>query len=177
MIYRPSVPDSARTSEMPLPPAAPVSNPQALRRGAAVQFGYLLFFAALVLLPNLRATPSLLIVAASVLAAAWLIGCLARFANLPRADELLLAGSAAPVVVGLVQLVYRINFIVRHGGLSDPSTPGTSATAFALAWGLETLAILAPGTWFLWRNAKSLAPTPPVPQNLLSRPASRNKRT
>lgn len=142
-----------------------------------MQLGYLLLFAGLVLLPNLRAAPSLLIVAASVLAAVWLIGCLARLANIPRADELLLAGSAAPVVVGLLQFVYRANFVISHGGLSDPSAPGTSAAAFGLAWALETAVILAPGVWFLWRNARSLTPPPPVSQAVMSRPASRKRRT
>ncbi len=142
-----------------------------------MQLGYLLLFAGLVLLPNLRAAPSLLIVAASVLAAVWLIGCLARLANIPRADELLLAGSAAPVVVGLLQFVYRTNFVISHGGLSDPSAPGTSAAAFGLAWALETAVILAPGVWFLWQNARSLTPPPPVSQAVMSRPASRKRRT
>ena len=142
-----------------------------------MQLGYLLLFAALVLVPNLRAAPSLIIVAATVLAAVWLIGCLARFANLSRADELLLAGSAAPVVVGLLQFVYRTNFVLRHGGLADPSAPATSGTAFALAWTLETAVILVPGVWFLWQNARSLTPPPPVSQAVMSRPASRKRRT
>ncbi len=169
--------DSSTPNGSGLPPADPSSNRRALRRAAAVQLGYLLLFAGLVPLPNLRAAPSLLIVAASVLAAVWLIGCLARVADIPRADELLLAGSAAPVVVGLLQFVYRTNFVISNGGLSDPSAPGTSAAAFGLAWALETAVILAPGVWFLWQNARSLTPPPPVSQAVISRPASRKRRT
>lgn len=160
-----------------LPLADPPLNHAALRRAAAVQLGYLLLFAMLALIPNLRTAPSLVMVAASVLAAVWLVGCLARFANLPRADELLLAGSAAPVVVGLLQFVYRTNFVITHRGLSDPSSPGTSAAAFGIAWALETAVILAPGVWFLWQNARSLTPPPPISQAVLSRPASRKRRT
>lgn len=141
-----------------------------------MQFGYLLLFAALVLLPNLRSAPSLVVIAATLLTAVWLCGCLARFAGLPRADELLLAGCTAPLVIGLLQWVYRVDFVRTHGGLADPAIPGSSSLAFALAWAVETLAILLPGAWFLWRNARSLTPAPP-PQEWPSRPASRKRRT
>jgi hypothetical protein len=116
-------------------------------------------------------------VAAAVLTAVWLVGCLAQFANLPRADELLLAGCAAPLVVGLLQLSYRAHFVWTHGGLVSPAMPGTSVAGFAVSTVFEIVTVLLPGCWFLWRNIAALTPVPPPSQPAVSLPASRRRRT
>jgi len=130
----------------------------ALRRRAAVQMGYAALFATFVLWPNLRMAPSVLLVAATALAAVWLIGGLAAWVRLPRADELLLCGAAAPLMVGLTQLAYRIDFLRVHGALARPGVEGDSATAFAAVWAAEVLLVLLPGVLFVWWNARALGP-------------------
>ena len=142
-----------------------------LRRRAAVQMAYVALFALFVLWPNLRANPSLIIVVATALAAVWLIGGLAAWAKIPRADELLLCGSTAPVLVGLTQLAYRLNFLRTHGSVTRPGVETDSATAFVTIWAVEVLLILGPAAAFVWWNARGLRPLQP------SRPESASKRT
>lgn len=86
-----------------------------LRRRAAVQMGYVALLGLFVLWPNLRAAPSLVLLVATALTAIWLVGGLAAWAKVPRADELLLCGSAAPVLIGMTQLAYRFDFLRVHG--------------------------------------------------------------
>jgi hypothetical protein len=130
----------------------------ALRRRTAVQMGYAALFATFVLWPNLRMAPSVLLVAATALAAVWLIGGLAAWVRLPRADELLLCGAAAPLMVGLTQMAYRIDFLRVHGALARPGVEGDSATTFAAVWAAEVLLVLLPGAVFVWWNARALGP-------------------
>ena len=80
------------------------------------------------------------------MAAVWLIGGLAAWVRLPRADELLLCGAAAPLMVGLTQMAYRIDFLRVHGALARPGVEGDSATAFAAVWAAEVLLVLLPST-------------------------------
>jgi hypothetical protein len=132
---------------------------QALRRRAAVQMGYAALFALFVLWPNLQAAPSLILILSTALAAIWLIGGLAAWSKVPRADELLLCGSVAPVLVGLTQLAYRTNFLVTHGALTRPGIATDSAAGFLGVWAAELLLVLIPGVIFVWWNARALAPT------------------
>ncbi len=133
-------------------------NGRALRRRAAVQMGYAALFALFVLWPNLQAAPSLILILSTVLAAIWLIGGLAAWSKVPRADELLLCGSVAPVLVGLTQLAYRANFLVTHGALTRPGIATDSAAGFLGVWAAELLLVLIPGVIFVWWNARALAP-------------------
>lgn len=142
-----------------------------LRRRAAIQMGYVALFALFVLWPNLRSAPSLVLVVATTLTAVWLIGGLAAWVRLPRADELLLCGSAAPVLLGLTQLAYRIDFLRTHGALTRPEVATDSAAGFISVWAAELLLVLLPGAVFVWWNARSLALLQP------NRPESANKRT
>ena len=142
-----------------------------LRRRAAIQMGYVALLALFVLWPNLRSAPSLVLVVATTLAAVWLIGGLAAWVRLPRADELLLCGYAAPVLLGLTQLAYRIDFLRIHGALTRPGVATDSAAGFIAVWAAELLLVLLPGVAFLWWNARSLAPLQP------NRPEPANKRT
>ena len=144
---------------------------RALRRRAAVQMGYAALLALFVLWPNLQAAPSLVLIAATALAAIWLVGGLAAWAKVPRADELLLCGSAAPVLLGLTQLAYRLNFLRSHGALTRPGAEADSAGAFAAIWAAELMLVLIPGLIFVWWNARALQPIQP------SRPVSASKRT
>lgn len=143
---------------------------RSLRRRAAVQMGYVALFALFVLWPNLRSAPSLVLVVATTLTAVWLIGGLAAWVRLPRADELLLCGSATPVLLGLTQLAYRIDFLRTHGALTRPEVATDSAAGFISVWAAELLLVLLPGAVFVWWNARSLAPLQP------NRPESANKR-
>jgi len=131
---------------------------RALRRRAAVQMGYVALFALFVLWPNLRAAPSLILISATALAAIWLVGGLAAWSKIPRADELLLCGSAAPVLVGLTQLAYRADFLTTHGALTRPGVATDSAAGFLSVWAAELLLVLIPGVLFVWWNARALAP-------------------
>ena len=144
---------------------------QAVRRRAAAQMGYVALFAMFVLWPNLRTAPSLILVVATALTAVWLLGGLAAWAKIPRADELLLCGSVAPVLLGLTQLAYRIDFFRTHGALTRPGVASDSSAAFLAVWALELLLVLIPGLIFVWWNARALQPIQP------SRPASASKRT
>ena len=144
---------------------------QPLRRRAAIQMGYVALLALFVLWPNFRSAPSLVLVVATTLAAVWLIGGLAAWVRLPRADELLLCGSAAPVLLGLTQLAYRIDFLRIHGALTRPGVATDSAAGFIAVWAAELVLALLPGVAFLWWNARSLGPLHP------NRPESANKRT
>ena len=133
-------------------------NGRALRRRAAVQMGYAALFALFVLWPNLQAAPSLILILSTALAAIWLIGGLAAWSKVPRADELLLCGSVAPVLVGLTQLAYRANFLVTHGALTRPGFATDSAAGFLGVWAAELLLVLSPGVIFVWWNARALGP-------------------
>lgn len=144
---------------------------RALRRRAAVQMGYVSLFALFVLWPNLQAAPSLILVIATALAAIWLVGGLAAWVRIPRSDEILLCGSAAPLLVGLTQLAYRVDFLRAHQGLTRPDATTDSASAFITVWAAELLLVLLPGIAFVYWNGRSLQPVQP------SRPESANKRT
>jgi hypothetical protein len=143
---------------------------RSLRRRAAVQMGYAALLALFVLWPNLRSSPSLILIAATALAAVWLVGGLAAWAKVPRADELLLCGSACPVLVGLTQLAYRVDFLRTHGALTRPGVTTDSAGGFLAVWAAEVLLVLIPGLIFVWWNARALQPIQP------SRPVSESKR-
>lgn len=129
-----------------------------LRRRAAIQMGYVALFATFVLWPNWRTGPSLILVAATVLTAVWLSGGLATWAKLPRSEEILLCGSAAPVLIGLTQLAYRLDFLRVHGALTRPGGTNDSAAGFAVVWAAELLLVLLPGIFFVWWNARTLGP-------------------
>lgn len=149
-----------------------LSDPdRSLRRRAAWEMAYAAMFSLFVLWPNLQAAPSLVVITATALAAIWLIGGLAAWAKVPRADELLLCGAAAPVLVGLTQLVYRIDFLRIHGALTRSGEANDSAAGFLAVWAAELLLVLVPGLIFVWWNARALAPIQP------SRPDSASKRT
>lgn len=142
-------------------PRPPTGNPGTRlpvrgRLAAAVQLGYALIFGGLLLVPNLRASPNLVLIAAGVLTALWILGCAGAMRGFPRSAEIMLCGAAAPVLVGLIQLVYRITFLATHG-MAGVHASGTVA-GFAIGWILEIGLVLLPGTVFLWRNAKSLPP-------------------
>lgn len=132
---------------------------------------YVALLALFVLWPNLQAAPSLVLIVATALAAIWLMGGLAAWAKVPRADELLLCGSAAPVLLGLTQLAYRIDFLRVHGALTRPGAANDSAVGFLAVWAAELLLVLVPGLTFIWWNARALALVQP------SRPVSASKRT
>jgi hypothetical protein len=133
--------------------------------------GYAALLASFVLWPNLQASPSLVLIVATALAAVWLVGGLAAWAKVPRADELLLCGSAAPVLLGLTQLAYRVDFLRTHGALTRPGVETDAAAGFLAVWAAEMLLVLIPGLLFVWWNARALQPVQP------SRPASASKRT
>ena len=144
---------------------------QSLRRRAAIQMGYAALLALFVLWPNLQASPSLVLIVATALAAVWLVGGLGAWAKVPRADELLLCGSAAPVLVGLTQLAYRLDFLRTHGALTRLGVATDSAGGFLAVWAAEMVLVLLPGLIFVWWNARALQPVQP------SRPVSASKRT
>ena len=151
----------------------------ALRRRAALQMGYAALFATFVLWPNLRTAPSVLLVAATALAAIWLVGGLAAWVKLPRADELLLCGAAAPLMVGLTQMAYRLDFLRVHRALARPGVEADSATTFAAVWAAEVVFVLLPGVLFVWWNARALTPVEPPTfrvQSARSRPSSPKSR-
>lgn len=131
---------------------------RSLRHRAAIQMAYAALFALFVLWPNLRTSPSLVLVVATTLVAVWMIGGLAAWVRLPRADELLLCGAAAPVLLGLTQLAYRLNFLRVQGALTRPGVEADSAGGFLVVWAAELLLVLIPGVIFLWWNARALAP-------------------
>ena len=120
--------------------------------------GYLAMFASFALWPNLRAAPSLILVACAVLVAVWMVGGLAAWVRMPRADELLLCGAAAPVLMGLTQLAYRLNFLRVHGALARPGVSTDSPGGFLAVWAAELSLILLPGLFFLFWNARGLSP-------------------
>lgn len=115
---------------------------------------YVLLFAGFVLLPNLRSAPSLILLVACVLAGLWLFGSLGLIANIPRSDELVLCGAVSPLMIGITQMVYRLDFL-RLRGLAGVSESG-SAAAFFFVWSAEMLLVLLPGVWFLVWNARTL---------------------
>jgi hypothetical protein len=96
--------------------------------------------------------------------------------GLRHTDELMLCGCTAPLLLGVAQLVYRLDFIWTHGGLTHPEIAESSAAAFAAVWAVELFAVLLPGLCFLYLNARSLTPSlPPAPG--VMRPSSRKRRT
>lgn len=135
---------------------------------------YVLLFAGLVLWPNMKSAPSVLLVASVVLAAVWLVGCLGLISGLPRSDELVLSGAASPLLLGLAQLVYRLDFLRLEGAFSKPGAPSGSALAFTMVWAAEIALILLPGVFFLWWNARSLSE---LPADQPKRSSPTNKRT
>lgn len=142
-----------------------------LRCRAALQMGYAALLALFVLWPNLQSSPSMVLVAATALVAVWLVGGLAAWSGVPRADELLLCGSVAPVLLGLTQLVYRLDFLRVHGALTRPGVTTDSSGSFLAVWAAELLVVLLPGLAFVWWNWRTLRPLQP------SRPFSVSKRT
>jgi hypothetical protein len=164
------------TTDSPEKSAALADLAQSGRRRAALQFGYVLLFAGLALVPNLTTRPSLLLLVCAALALCWLLGCLGVARGLRHTDELMLCGCTAPLLLGVAQLVYRLDFIWTHGGLTHPEIAESSAAAFAAVWAVELFAVLLPGLCFLYLNARSLTPSlPPAPG--VMRPSSRKRRT
>ena len=161
------------------PNALDVASPPTRMR-AGLQLGYGILFAGLFVVPNLLRAPSLTLIVVAFLALVWLAGCVAELRSLPRADELMLCGSFAPVLVGIWTAVFRIHFLWTHRALSHPSIPGSSASGFIAAWLLETVLLLLPGAVFLATNIRSLRPAADARQNHAasgSRPRSRKRRT
>jgi hypothetical protein len=121
----------------------------------------MIVFTVWVVWPNLSTNPSVVMVIVLALALIWLIGAVGTWLRFEHADELMLCGSLGPVIVGLVQLGYRLQFLWVHQALATPHAPPGSATAFALLWGYETMVILLPGILFTVWNARNLTPLPP----------------
>jgi hypothetical protein len=144
-----------------------------MRRRAAVQMAYAALFVLFVLWPNLQSAPSLVLVVATSLAGIWLVGGLAVWARIPHADEILFCGSAAPLLVGVTQLAYRVHFLWTHGALTRNGFAEDSAGAFLAVWAAELLLVLLPGLGFVWWNARALGPVPPQPK----RPPAASRRT
>ena len=132
-----------------------------LRRRAAIQMAYAALFATFVLWPNLQSAPSMILIVSTALTAVWLVGGLAAWAKVVHADEMLLCGSAAPVLVGLTHLAYRLNFLREHGALTRPGVGTDSAAAFLAVWAAEVILVLVPGVVFVWWNARALRPVQP----------------
>ncbi len=146
-----------------------------LRRFLAVQLGYAVLFSVFVLWPMISQQISGLGLVCLVLVALWFLGILGSKAKWPRSGELLLCGSTAPVLVGMTQLVYRLNFVWKYSGLTLPDGRG-SAGAFATVWAFEILLVLLPGLLFFWGNARSLAPIQPEVLPSTRRPSDRSSR-
>lgn len=143
-----------------------------------LQMAYAMLFSGLVVAPNIIRTPSLAMVGVGVLVAVWIIGCLADWRRFDRADELILCGSAAPLILGLWTLATRLVFICSHRALTDPRMPGVTASGFLAAWLLEILLVLLPGAVFFMINIRALRPLPPFDQRTaVKRPSSRKRRT
>ena len=162
------------------PPPALDRSATSARIRAALQLGYAMLFGGLFVAPNLSRVPSLMLVVVALLALVWIAGCLAEFRSLPRADELMLCGCFAPVLVGVWTTVFRIHFLWAHRALSHPGIPDSSASGFIAAWLLETVLLLLPGAVFLATNIRSLRPVANVRRNQAAsprRPRSRKRRT
>jgi len=146
---------------------------------AVSQLLYAVLFASLALAPNLATRPSILLVVAAVLTAVWLFGGVGLLFGMWRADELMLCGAFAPVLVGVTQWVYRIHFILTYGGLTHESAPESTSAGFVLVGVLETLLVLIPGLIFVVWNIRRLTPVPEglPPQAIARRPSSRRRRT
>lgn len=147
---------------------------RSMRRRAAVQMAYAALFVLFVLWPNLQNAPSLVLVVATALAGIWLVGGLAVWVRIPHADEILLCGSVAPLLVGVTQLAYRTHFVWSHDALTRNGFTEDSAAAFLAVWAAELLLVLLPGLGFVWWNARALGPLPP-PQP--KRPSAASRRT
>lgn len=126
-----------------------------------VQGAYLLAFAFWAVWPNLVLSPSVLMVIVLALTLIWFLGVLGTWLDLPHADELMLCGSLGPIMVGVVQLGYRLQFLWTHQSMAMLGTPSSAATGFAFVWAYETVVILLPGVLFTVWNARKLRPLPP----------------
>lgn len=143
-------------------PALSVETHWQDRFRAAVQFCYLLAFFVWAVWPNVVNRPSVLIVIVLALALIWLLGTLGTWFRLGRADELMLCGSVGPLLLGLVQFGYRLQFVWSHWALAPSSSDPGDATAFAMVWAYELAVILVPGFLFTVWNARSMCPLPPI---------------
>jgi hypothetical protein len=148
------------------------SQAASTRLRAGFQMAYALLLAGFVIVPNLRSTPSLVLVVAAVLALVWVLGCIGLVSRVPRSDELVLCGAAAPVVLGLTQLTYRLNFLGMEG-FSGERQMG-SVAGFLSVWIAELVFVLAPGVFFVVWNVRNLS-APPAGHP--RRPSRTNRRT
>lgn len=129
---------------------------------AAVQFVYLLAFFVWAVWPNVVYRPSVVIVIVLMLALIWLLGTIGTWFRFGHADELMLCGSVGPLLVGLVQFGYRLQFVWSHGAWAPSSPVPGNASAFAMVWAYEFVVILAPGFLFTVWNARSMRTLPPI---------------
>ena len=159
-------------------PAAPAPEFRRSPWLPRLQAAYAALFAGLFLLPNLLHAPSLVMVAAAVLAVVWMVGTLAEWRGFSRADEMMLCGSFAPVILAIWTTGARLAFIYSHQALTDPRIPSVTASGFIVAWVFEILLVLLPGIAFFGINIRALRPVPPGDQFIASkRPSSRKRRT
>lgn len=143
-----------------------------------LQTVYAVLFAGLLVLPNLVHAPNLMMAGLAALVAVWIFGCLSEWRGFGRADELMLCGSAAPVVLGIWTIGTRLAFIYNHQALTDPRIPGVTASGFIVIWVLEILLVLLPGAAFFAMNIRALRPVPSSAQGFApKRPSSRKRRT
>lgn len=129
---------------------------------AAVQFCYLLAFFVWAVWPNVVNRPSVFIVIVLALALVWLLGTIGTWFRLGHADELMLCGSVGPLLLGLVQFGYRLQFVWSHRALAPSSSDPGDSTAFAMVWAYEFFVVLIPGLLFTIWNARSMRPLPPI---------------
>lgn len=142
--------------------ALPVDTLRKDRFRAAVQFCYLMAFFVWAVWPNVVNRQSVVIVIVLTLALIWLLGTIGTWFRFGHADELMLCGSVGPLLMGLVQFGYRLQFIWSHGALAPSSPDPGNASAFAMVWAYEFAVILVPGLLFTVWNARSMRPLPPI---------------
>lgn len=114
-----------------------------------VQMLYATAFALLVAPSSRR--PDVMLTAVLALLIVWIAGGVLAFLRRRAADSLLLAGSMAPLLLGLVFQYHRLAFVARHRALQLADGTG-SPSAFLAAWALETLLFLVPGVAFVGWN-------------------------
>ena len=129
---------------------------------ATVQFCYLLAFFLWAVWPNVVNRPSVVIVIVLVLAVIWFLGAIGSWFRLGHADELMLCGSVGPLLLGLMQIGYRLQFVWSHRALAPSSSDPGDATAFATVWAYEIVVIMIPGLLFTVWNARAMRPLPPI---------------
>lgn len=129
---------------------------------ATVQFCYLMAFFVWAVWPNVVNRPSVVIVVVLSLALIWLLGTIGTWFRLGHADELMLCGSVGPLLLGMVQFGYRLQFVWSHRALAPSSSDPGDATAFAMVWAYEFAVILVPGFLITAWNAQSMRPLPPI---------------